>query len=102
MTQAERIQTSAAARMLGVTTRTVQSLAARGELPGTARVGKVWTFDRRKLADSHTLPSDHSGSDGGLPALDERTHLIEQMAASYAEGVRDGIARAREREGTRT
>jgi excisionase family DNA binding protein len=44
-----RIQTAAAAAILGVTPRTVQNLAKRGELPGAAKIGKVWTFDRAKL-----------------------------------------------------
>jgi hypothetical protein len=35
--------------MLGVTARTVQNLAARGELPSAAKIGKVWTFDPAKL-----------------------------------------------------
>jgi hypothetical protein len=44
-----RIQTKAAASILGVTPRTVQNLANRGELPGAAKIGKVWTFDPAKL-----------------------------------------------------
>jgi phage terminase Nu1 subunit (DNA packaging protein) len=36
--------------MLGVSKRTVQGMAARGELPGVARKGKVWTFNPDKLA----------------------------------------------------
>ena len=43
-----RIQ-SAAARMLGVSQRSVQGLALRGELPGAARIGGIWTFDANKL-----------------------------------------------------
>jgi hypothetical protein len=46
----ERIQARAAASLLGVTARTVQNLAARGELPSAAKIGKVWTFDAYKLA----------------------------------------------------
>jgi phage terminase Nu1 subunit (DNA packaging protein) len=45
-----RIQARAAASLLGVTARTVQNLANRGELPGAAKIGKVWTFDPAKLA----------------------------------------------------
>jgi hypothetical protein len=44
-----RIQSRAAAAMLGVSQRTVQSLAITGELPGAARIGGVWTFDSEKL-----------------------------------------------------
>lgn len=44
-----RIQTAAAAALLGISPRTVQGLAAQGLLPGAAKIGKVWTFDRSKL-----------------------------------------------------
>jgi hypothetical protein len=36
--------------MLGVSQRSVQTLALRGELPGAARIGGVWTFDAGKLS----------------------------------------------------
>jgi Helix-turn-helix domain len=45
-----RIQSAAAARILGVSQRSVQGLALRGELPGAARIGGVWTFDAERLA----------------------------------------------------
>jgi hypothetical protein len=45
-----RIQSAAAARTLGVSQRSVQELALRGELPGAARIGGVWTFDADRLA----------------------------------------------------
>jgi hypothetical protein len=35
--------------MLGVSQRSVQGLARRGELPGAARIGGVWTFDAAGL-----------------------------------------------------
>lgn len=34
----------------GLSRRTVQAMAARGEIPGAAKFGKLWTFDRLKLA----------------------------------------------------
>lgn len=49
ISQAERVQTAAAARILGVAARTVQWMAARGKLPGAAQIGKLWTFDVAKL-----------------------------------------------------
>jgi hypothetical protein len=45
-----RIQSAAAARVLGVSQRSVQGLALRGELPGAALIGRVWTFDAGRLA----------------------------------------------------
>jgi excisionase family DNA binding protein len=44
-----RIQSRDAAAILGVSQRTVQSLAIVGELPGAARIGGTWTFDAEKL-----------------------------------------------------
>ena len=45
----ERIRVDAAARILGVEVRTVQALAARGEVPGAAKIGGLWTFDESAL-----------------------------------------------------
>lgn len=45
---AERVRAERAAVILGVTVRTVQSLAKRGTIPA-ARVGGIWTFDETKL-----------------------------------------------------
>jgi Helix-turn-helix domain len=48
--QLPRIQSATEARILGVSQRSVQGLALRGELPGAARIGGVWTFDAERLA----------------------------------------------------
>lgn len=45
----ERIRADAAAGILGVEVRTVQALAARGEVPGAAKIGGLWTFDESAL-----------------------------------------------------
>jgi excisionase family DNA binding protein len=45
----ERIRCDEAAAILGVRTRTVQALALRGELPGAARIGGLWTFSEAAL-----------------------------------------------------
>lgn len=45
----ERVRAHEAAGILGVSVRTVQALAARGELPGAAKVGGLWTFDEKAL-----------------------------------------------------
>jgi predicted DNA-binding transcriptional regulator AlpA len=34
----------------GLSRRTVQAMASRGQIPGAAKFGKLWTFDRMKLA----------------------------------------------------
>jgi excisionase family DNA binding protein len=47
--QFERIRAHVAAGILGVEVRTVQALAARGDLPGAAKIGGLWTFDEAAL-----------------------------------------------------
>ena len=46
----QRIRAPAAAAMLGVSPRSVQAMAARGDLPSAAKIGKVWTFDPATLS----------------------------------------------------
>lgn len=59
----ERIRVAAAAAILGVEPRTVQALAARGDLPGAAKIGGLWTFDeaalRAWIKERTTCPKDH-------------------------------------------
>lgn len=45
----ERIRAPAAAAILGLEVRTVQALAARGSIPGAAKLGGTWTFDETAL-----------------------------------------------------
>lgn len=45
MTAAERIQSAAAARLTGLSLRGLQAMAARGCIPGAAKLGSRWTFD---------------------------------------------------------
>lgn len=47
----ERIGASQAAAILGINRRTVQSMALRGELPGAAKIGGLWTFDEAALRE---------------------------------------------------
>lgn len=41
----ERIKLREAATILGGNTRTVQALAARGQIPGASKLGGLWYFD---------------------------------------------------------
>src|SRR5262249_4366876 len=47
--RSERGTAKQAAAILGAPTRTIQDLAARGEIPGAAKAGRRWTFDLEKL-----------------------------------------------------
>jgi hypothetical protein len=73
--QQERGTIEQATAIMGLPQRTVQALAARGDLPGAAKFGRVWTFDlarlRRHVKDkeketwrtgSQRLPPDATGA----------------------------------------
>jgi excisionase family DNA binding protein len=47
--QPERVGIRTAAAILGRPARTVQDLAARGEIPGAAKIGRAWTFNEARL-----------------------------------------------------
>lgn len=47
--QPERIRVAKAASILGINSRTVQGMALRGELPGAAKIGGLWTFSESAL-----------------------------------------------------
>lgn len=47
----ERGRMRDAKRILGLEARTIQEMAARNELPGTAKIGRCWTFDLPMLRD---------------------------------------------------
>jgi predicted DNA-binding transcriptional regulator AlpA len=47
----ERIKTAEVALILGLSVRKVQTMAARSELPGAARIGKQWTFNEAKIRE---------------------------------------------------
>ena len=46
---AQRLSVREAAALLGLPPRTVQDQAAHGKIPGAAKFGRRWTFDREKL-----------------------------------------------------
>jgi hypothetical protein len=47
--EVERGNIELAVQILGLQPRTVQKMAQRGELPGAARMGRLWTFNLDKL-----------------------------------------------------
>src|SRR4051812_7579263 len=47
--KAQRGTIEQAMDILGLPVRTVQDMAARGELPGAAKFGRRWTFDLHRL-----------------------------------------------------
>ena len=49
--KAERIQAEHVAAIIGAPVRTVQVMAARGELPTAAKIGRRWTFNEGAIRD---------------------------------------------------
>lgn len=49
MTEAERCMIEEAHLITGLPPRTLQSLSARGEIWGAAKLGRRWTYDRMRL-----------------------------------------------------
>lgn len=45
----ERVQTRAASDITGLKVRGIQAMASRGEIPGAAKLGRVWTFNETEL-----------------------------------------------------
>jgi hypothetical protein len=49
MAEPERVHSGEAMRITGLPERTLQSLSARGEIWGAAKLGRRWTYDRQRL-----------------------------------------------------
>lgn len=64
----ERLLIRDVAVKTGLPKRTVQQMAKRGDIPGAAKLGNVWTFDRWQLtrwiedAERRDAPRTHRGS----------------------------------------
>jgi len=48
--ETERIRIHDVVLKTGLSKRTIQKMAQRGRIPGAAKLGTVWTFNRKKLA----------------------------------------------------
>jgi hypothetical protein len=79
-----RIRTDAVAHILGVSKRTVQEMSLRGELPGAARIGGVWTFDGERLAafvKRRERDAERPAALGPKPKQPRRATLAQTNAA---------------------
>jgi hypothetical protein len=63
---AERVRPASAAAITGLTVRTVQALALRGEIPGAAKLGGSWTFDVKALK-RFKIELDRRKAEAALP-----------------------------------
>lgn len=106
----ERVRADRAACILGVERRTVQSLAQRGQLPGAAKVGRIWTFNELalrnwlagKAAECENKNVRQSGATGvvtrsGVGSSSTATSIekaYEQALSNLRENVRRKLGRA--------
>ena len=84
MQPAPRIRTDAVAHILGVSKRTVQEMSLRGELPGAARIGGVWTFDGARLAafvKQRERDAERPAAAGPKPKQPRRATMAQNNAA---------------------
>lgn len=56
----ERATIDEAILIIGLPIRTVQAMAARGEIPGAAKFGRRWTFDLKKLRQMIKVREDET------------------------------------------
>jgi excisionase family DNA binding protein len=93
----ERIQSPVVASILGVTTNTVRDMAARGELPTAARIGRRWTFNEaaiRRWLQQQEITVQSIASISRSPLSDAA------LDRAYEEAIglnRPGVIRYRER-----
>lgn len=96
----ERVRPTDAVAITGLSLRTVQALALRGEIPGAAKLGGSWTFDEAALRnwirertqcpqDRRRLNTRTGGATSygrGLPLQDENiARACEQMTQRLRE-----------------
>lgn len=87
--QPERIRVVKAASILGINSRTVQSLAMRGELPGAAKIGGLWTFSEsalRKWIEERTVKPRPARP--SKPKNDYQPLSVRRSVEAYDEAAR--------------
>jgi excisionase family DNA binding protein len=88
-----RVQTGIAAKILGVSKRTVQALVVRGELPACRVGAKLFTFDPVELKAylearrcRKTFTAETASSGCALPPTDEKRAILYERAMSKMRG----------------
>ncbi|MGO4670657.1 helix-turn-helix domain-containing protein [Bosea sp. 2RAB26] len=94
----ERMRSEAAAAILGVGRRIIQSMALRGELPGAAKIGGLWTFDEEALGsyirERTSRPKDRY-IEPGVDKPERRLPLKAKNSAKAAEEARRRLLRGK-------
>ena len=102
MAEIERIKTPEACRITGLCERTLQSLSARGEVWGAAKLGKRWTYDRQRLRawvmENENAVANRrtsmSGMGSSMPALKLTDESVEnRLRRALDEKLNAGLQR---------
>jgi phage terminase Nu1 subunit (DNA packaging protein) len=95
----ERVRAHVAAGILGVEVRTVQALASRGEVPGAAKIGGLWTFDevalRNWIRERTTCPKDHQPRKTATGAATRSGRGLPLQAAKSAKACEQALRELR-------
>lgn len=83
--ESERIRINDVVLKTGLAKRTIQKMAQRGEIPGAAKLGTVWTFNRIKLARWITQQERRCSAAGAAARTPEwspgpQSHWRERLA----------------------
>jgi hypothetical protein len=99
MAQAERVMIDEARMITGLPERTLQSLSARGQIWGAAKLGKRWTYDRLRLrawvkaqesATTSRTASINGGSTGMLASLSAGANIENRLRQAIAAKLKGG------------
>lgn len=94
MSEAERCMIEEAHMITGLPERTLQSLSARGEIWGAAKLGRRWTFDRNRLRAWVSASEVQNESRG---AFTSATAFSTRVSPSMGESSDNPLRRAIER-----
>lgn len=87
----ERVGVAEAMRATGLSKRTVQNLAAKGMIPGAAKLGGLWTFDRIKLrrwiAAKEGEACQRTSISGAASGMDAFRLAETSFAKAYARAI---------------
>lgn len=107
----ERVRAAEVRRMTSLSLRQIQDMAAKGDIPGAAKLGGVWTFDpvriqlwireqqRICLANRKTSTSEarHGGDVSALPDESIEVAYEQLIRAKRPGGSRGGARNSNER-----
>lgn len=100
----ERVRAADVRRMTSLSLRQIQDMAAKGDIPGAAKLGGVWTFDPLRVRawireeQRKCLANPKTSTSGAIPGGDVSVSPDENIEEAYEQlihgkrhaGSRDG------------